>query len=79
MSNVKTGLLIIATGFIFTSGMIWLATPSGKWNFDPQVAEGSWQISVQIPPCDGSISTSQPERQGDVLTVYCKNMPIGEK
>ena len=46
---------------------------------DPQVAEGGWQISVQVPPCSGDLKILPPEREGSVLTLYCDHMPVKEK
>lgn len=48
---------------------------------DPQEAAGSWAISIQLQPCDSpkNIKINMPERDGDVLTVYCQNMPVKVK
>lgn len=47
---------------------------------DPQVASGEWSIAIQVPPCDkGQLNFRMPERDGDVVTVYCRNMPVKTK
>jgi hypothetical protein len=46
---------------------------------DPQEASGTWQIEVQLPPCDTDLEVIPPEREGDVLTVYCKTSPVKER
>ncbi len=43
-------------------------------------ASGSWQISVQIPDCEfGHVIAIPPEREGDVVTIYCNQMPVEGK
>ena len=47
---------------------------------DRQVMAGEWSISINTQPCDaGQLGVHLPERDGDVVTVYCKTMPVAAK
>jgi len=47
---------------------------------DRQVMAGEWSISIQTQPCDkGELGVHMPERDGDVITVYCKTMPVAAR
>jgi len=68
---------------------LWIGGPSlagcsrpAKTDFivNPNVATGSWVIAVQIPACDyQNIKVKLPERDGDVVTVFCADMPVKVK
>lgn len=52
------------------------------WSYDPQVAAGEWTVYVQTMPCDtGHLDVVMPEHavSGDVLTIKCSNITIGER
>jgi len=47
---------------------------------DRQAMAGEWSIAIQTPPCDSNqYGVHYPERDGDVITVYCKTMPVRAK
>ncbi len=75
MRSFTAGALTVCLIFFIT---FWVARKSFV-TANPQVAEGSWQISVQVPPCSGDLKIIPPEREGSVVTIYCDYMPVKEK
>ena len=63
--------------------LMWVIIPllgcSQKPSTNKAVAKGSWVITVSAPHCDGTVKVMYPEREGDVFTVYCDDMPVGVK
>ena len=74
--EVLFGLCLIVIGFVIGHS---IEKTKEFQVADPQVAQGDWDISVQIPPCPGGFKFNYPEREGDVLTIYCQNMPVRTK
>ena len=53
---------------------------SSDFIINSTVATGSWTIAVQIPSCTyENIKVKLPEREGDVVTVFCVDMPVKVK
>lgn len=69
-------LVVAAGGFLAGSRL----APNHFKTQDRQVMAGEWSISINTQPCDaGQLGVHLPERDGDVVTVYCKTMPVAAK
>jgi hypothetical protein len=80
---VKTyiGTIGAVASFIIGGVIGWVYPPRGHFQIqDRQVMAGEWSISIQTQPCDkGELGVHMPERDGDVITVYCKTMPVAAR
>ena len=71
--------VMLACMLFFLGGATAVLTQPKFHVSDPQAAGGNWSIEFQVPPCDKKIQINWPEREGDVITFYCSDMPVKER
>ena len=72
----KLGALVWVDWMAFASALVYVSGCNAKPVY-LQKATGSWQITVQTPECEfGHVILLPPEREGDVVTIYCNQMPV---